>query len=177
MPEWKFSESGPRKGLLKIECPNAPFDPPGQEDVAEAGMVTGMLMGIADAIEAEPEAYSQRVWCRWGARGVPVRPAAAAPACVGGWACWLAGVRRPEHTIYSPEQPDLGVVLAAARVLGVVVRGQADGLFAPVWPAAWFDRAGLPGKGRERREPVAEEAAAVLRGMANDGEVWDCGEE
>ena len=46
----------------------------------------------------------------------------------------------------------------------------ADSLYDSVWPASWFEKAGLGA--RPRKTPTADEAISILRGMAKDGRVW-----
>ena len=122
-----------------------------------------LLNKVADAIENEPHLYDQSEW-----------GTCATPRCVAGWICHL--------TLSWPLNPQATPSRAAAKKLGNSL-GDCDRLFtSETWPQHWFVTAkcDLPDPGKcdlsdpdhPYAVPSAKDAAAILRAMADDGEIW-----
>ena len=114
-----------------------------------------LLRKVADAIENEPHLYDQS---EWGTCDTP--------RCVAGWICHL--------TDSWPLNPHATPSRAAAKTLSNSL-GDCDRLFtSKLWPQDWFVAAkcDLPDPDLRSAAPSAKDAAAILRAMADDGEIW-----
>ena len=132
-------------------------------------MNIGLVLQVADAIEAHPKLYRQDAI---GEGDLDPENECGAACCVGGWAIHLSG-ENLKSTWYRD------ILGEAARLLGLP---GTPPVLASIWPQRWADRAGLDRKQLKIHThryvlnhflPRPSEAVAILRGMAADGEWWD----
>lgn len=123
---------------------------------------------VADAIEKEPDNYRQSAFglCYLGDVKARIEPCKTA-CCVAGWAAHI-------------EEPGKGFnfntdLIDFAQERLELTEEESDELFEGHWPIEWFEATGLDPR-REghqpwRATPSAEEAAVILRRMADEGRV------
>ena len=111
-----------------------------------------------DWIEAHPDEYDQ------SSPGIEFASRkCSSPCCFFGTIAMLTG-------LWSLGGPDL--MYRVGWILEIRPK-RAAALYEPAWPGRWFEKAGMEsGRGIYGKTPNAQEAVAILRGMAKDGEVW-----
>ena len=170
---WEIAGSGPNDYDEAEEevrcCPTRENFPPVDVDA---------LRSVALLIEREGKRkFNQMTWLEAepeedGDEDEPIQDCMS-PCCVAGWACIDSG----EMTTRSEAEYGLGDDRSQAEVAGEylgLTEDERSALFAARWPKAWFIGAGLKeegGRGAATYKPKRKEAVAILRWMADRGEV------
>ena len=120
-----------------------------------------------DWIEENPHEYDQQLpWTP--ARFTKDSLVCGSPCCFFGAIAIMSGVKRTASNIQDLKYT-VGYLLEIKPF-------ESDPLFASCWPHAWFLKAECPSSRIYLTVPTSEEAIAILRGMAKDGQVWSADE-
>ena len=132
-----------------------------------------LFMETANMIEAEPKRFDQSVFASANECGTV--------HCIAGWFRILRSVDGDDTWMHRGwKGDDRGMTKDIARSVARLSRTDAYALFCVYWPMAWYETAGLVGDDKPLRqtefkwthEPDAEQAAAILRGMAKDPDAY-----
>ena len=130
-------------------------------------MKTSMLREVLEAIEEDPEIFNQSNWGENDPHAEDDPGRCETPCCIAGLVARIGGGMCSDGPTIRRE----------AALLLDLTNEEADRLFSEAWPIRWFRRAGVEIEDHgdctgSRVLPEALEAIPVLRGMLEEGQVW-----